>query len=69
MKSLGYREVRAIADTVCGLLIADYTTIRIFPFVAIVPIAIIVVALAILVILALIAILATTASTAFSHTV
>jgi hypothetical protein len=67
MKRLGNREIRAITNTIGGLLIADYT--RVIPFVpAIVPVAIIVGTLAIAVILALLA--ATTAAFAafaFSH--
>jgi hypothetical protein len=46
MKGFGYREVGAIADTVGGLLIADYATIRVITFVvAVVPVAIIMIAL------------------------
>jgi hypothetical protein len=44
MKGFGYREVGAIADTVGGLLIADYATIRVIA-VAVVPVAIIMIAL------------------------
>jgi len=46
MKGFGYREVGAIADTVGGLLVADYATIRVITFVvAVVPVAIIMIAL------------------------
>jgi hypothetical protein len=67
MKGFGNREIRAISDTIGGLLVGDYTAIRILTFViAIVPVAIIMVALTILVILALLATAATTAATAFA---
>jgi hypothetical protein len=66
MKGFGYREVGAIADTVGGLLIADYATIRIIAFVvAVVPVAIIMVALDALAFITIFAVFATTA--AFSH--
>jgi hypothetical protein len=46
MKGFGYREVGAIADTVCGLLITYYATIRVITVVvAVVPVAIIMIAL------------------------
>jgi hypothetical protein len=46
MKGFRYREVGAIADTVCGLLITYYATIRVITVVvAVVPVAIIMIAL------------------------
>jgi hypothetical protein len=66
MKGFRYREVRAIADTVGGLLISDYATIRVIAFViAIVPVAIIMVALDALAFITIFAAFATAA--AFSH--
>jgi len=47
MKGFRYREVGAIADTVCGLLITYYATIRVIAIVVavVLPVAIIMIAL------------------------
>jgi hypothetical protein len=63
MKRFGYREIRAIANTVSSLLVSD-NTIGIFVIVvAIVPVTIVMVAL----VAALTALAATLAAAAFSH--